>query len=123
MRSDVHRKAGPGAKAGGGSDMWGVIPAAGRGSRIQPLAFSKELLPVGERGADGAQRPCAVSELLMQRMVRAGADRICLVIGPGKSDILEYHGDCFDGAALAYVVQREPSGLCDAISRALPVIA
>ena len=29
--------------------MWGIIPAAGRGSRIQPLAFSKELLP----GRDG----------------------------------------------------------------------
>ena len=27
--------------------MWGVIPAAGQGARIQPLAFSKELLPVG----------------------------------------------------------------------------
>jgi dTDP-glucose pyrophosphorylase len=26
--------------------MWGVIPAAGQGTRIQPLAFSKALLPV-----------------------------------------------------------------------------
>ena len=29
--------------------MWGIIPAAGQGSRMQPLAFSKELLPVGSR--------------------------------------------------------------------------
>ena len=29
--------------------MWGIIPAAGNGTRIQPLAFSKELLPVGSR--------------------------------------------------------------------------
>ena len=29
--------------------MWGIIPAAGSGTRIQPLAFSKELLPVGSR--------------------------------------------------------------------------
>lgn len=29
--------------------MWGIIPAAGKRSRIQPLAFSKELLPVGSR--------------------------------------------------------------------------
>ncbi len=28
---------------------WGIVPAAGRGSRMQPLAFSKELLPVGTR--------------------------------------------------------------------------
>jgi glucose-1-phosphate thymidylyltransferase len=103
--------------------MWGLIPAAGRGSRIQPLAFSKELLPVARRSADGEQRPCAVSELLMARMVRAGVDKICMVIGPGKSDILEYHGDSFDGAALAYMVQPEPAGLCDALFRALPLIA
>jgi len=42
--------------------MWGIIPAAGAGSRIQPLAFSKELLPVGSRLANGVERPCAVSE-------------------------------------------------------------
>ena len=29
--------------------MLGIVPAAGAGSRIQPLAFSKELLPVGSR--------------------------------------------------------------------------
>jgi len=103
--------------------MWGVIPAAGRGSRIQPLAFSKELLPLSRRSVDGVQRPCAVSELLMSRMVRAGADKICMVIGPGKSDILEYHGAQFDGATLAYVVQPRPSGLCDAIFRARPLLA
>ena len=55
-------------------DMWGIIPAAGAGSRIQPLAFSKELLPVGSR-LDGAdERPRAVSEYLVERMVRGGAD-------------------------------------------------
>ena len=38
--------------------MWGIIPAAGAGSRIQPLAFSKELLPVGSR-LDGGDRAAA----------------------------------------------------------------
>ena len=36
---------------------WGIVPAAGAGSRIQPLAFSKELLPVGSRIERGAERP------------------------------------------------------------------
>src|SRR5690606_26607013 len=63
---------------------WGIIPAAGRGTRIQPLAFSKELLPVGSRASAGGERPCAVSEYLLDRMLRAGADRICFVISPGK---------------------------------------
>ena len=102
--------------------MWGIIPAAGRGSRIQPLAFSKELLPVGSRILDDTQRPCAVSEYLVERLIRGGADKICFVIGAGKSDILEYFGGEFGSAALAYVVQAHPAGLCDAIFRAHPLI-
>ena len=102
--------------------MWGVVPAAGRGSRIQPLAFSKELLPVGSRLDNGVERPCAVSEYLVERMIRGGADKICFVISPGKSDIMEYYGAGYGDASIAYVVQPQASGLCDAIFRALPLI-
>jgi len=56
--------------------MWGIVPAAGNGTRIQPLAFSKELLPVGSRFDGDTERPRAVSEYLLDRMLRAGADRI-----------------------------------------------
>ncbi len=102
--------------------MWGVIPAAGRGSRIQPLAFSKELLPVGSRSNGGTDRPCAVSEYLLERLILGGADKICFVIAPGKSDILEYFGDRYGSAELAYVVQPQASGLCDAVFRAATVL-
>lgn len=102
--------------------MWGIVPAAGRGSRIQPLAFSKELLPVGSRLHAGVERPCAVSEYLLERMVMAGADKICFVISPGKSDILEYYGDGYGSAAIAYVVQPRADGLCDAIFQAAPLV-
>lgn len=102
--------------------MWGIVPAAGRGSRIQPLAFSKELLPVGSRRDDGTERPCAVSEYLLERLILGGADKICFVISPGKSDILEYFGDHYGSAQLAYVVQPDASGLCDAVFRAGTVI-
>jgi len=102
--------------------MWGIVPAAGRGSRIQPLAFSKELLPVGSRGEDGTARPCAVSEYLLERLILGGAEKICFVISPGKSDILEYFGDHYGSAQLAYVVQPEPLGLCDAVFRSSTVV-
>ena len=101
--------------------MWGIIPAAGSGSRIQPLAFSKELLPVGSRQAGAGERPAAVSEYLVERMIRAGATRLCFVISPGKSDILEYYGGQLGPAHLCYVVQTQPVGLCDAIFCALPL--
>ncbi len=102
--------------------MWGIIPAAGQGSRIQPLAFSKELLPVGGRYDGKMRRPRAVSDYLMERMALGGASKICFVISPGKSDILEYYGGSAYGASLCYSVQPRPAGLCDAIFRALPVI-
>jgi dTDP-glucose pyrophosphorylase len=102
--------------------MWGIIPAAGAGSRIQPLAFSKELLPVGSRLDGLSERPRAVSEYLVERMLLAGATKICFVISPGKSDILEYYGGKIGGATLTYVVQPQPNGFCDAIFQALPLI-
>lgn len=103
--------------------MWGIIPAAGAGSRIQPLAFSKELLPVGSRIDDGIERPRAVSEYLVERMILGGATKICFVISPGKSDILEYYGAQVGPADVVYVVQPSPAGLCDAIFRALPLVS
>jgi glucose-1-phosphate thymidylyltransferase len=103
--------------------MWGIIPAAGAGSRIQPLAFSKELLPVGSRFEEGVERPRAVSEHLIERMVAAGATKICFVISPGKADIMAYYGGKIGGAHITYVVQPNPAGLCDAIFRAAPFIA
>lgn len=102
--------------------MWGIIPAAGVGSRIQPLAFSKELLPVGSRLDGQIERPRAVSEYLVERMILAGADKLCFVIAAGKSDILEYYGASLGPADICYVVQPRAGGLCDAIFRARPLI-
>jgi glucose-1-phosphate thymidylyltransferase len=100
--------------------MLGVIPAAGAGSRIQPLAFSKELLPVGTRLDGGVERPRAISEYLVERLIAGGADRLCFVISPGKSDILSYFGGEVAGVPVCYAVQPSPLGLCDALFRALP---
>jgi dTDP-glucose pyrophosphorylase len=102
--------------------MWGIVPAAGRGSRIQPLAFSKELLPVGSCTESGVERPCAVSEYLVERMILGGAGKLCFVISSGKSDILQYFGASYGTVPIAYIVQPQPTGLCDAVFCASPVI-
>ncbi len=103
--------------------MWGIIPAAGMGTRIQPLAFSKELLPVGSFLNGTGERPRAVSEYLIERMVNAGAKKICFVISPGKADIVNYFGGHALSATIFYAVQQRPAGLCDAIFRAAPLIS
>jgi dTDP-glucose pyrophosphorylase len=112
--------------------MWGIIPSAGVGSRIQPLGFSKELLPVGSRasasgGGSGAgpstqERPRALGDYIASRMALAGVTRFCFVIAPGKTELLAYYGADVAGRPAAYVVQDAPLGLCDAIFRALPLI-
>ena len=108
--------------------MWGIIPAAGLGTRIQPLAFSKELLPVGSTtAADGVERPRAVSEYLVERMLRAGATKLCFVISSAKADLMRYYGSAVTGpdgqrADVVYVVQDKPGGLCDAVFRACPFV-
>lgn len=107
----------------GEADMWGIIPAAGAGARIQPLAFSKELLPVGSRIEQNVERPRAVSEYLVERMIAGGANKLCFVISPAKTDILQYYGARLWGADIAYVVQPAPAGLCDAVFRAAPLIS
>lgn len=105
------------------SQIWGVVPAAGLGTRIQPLAFSKELLPVGTRNEDNQQRPRAVSEYLIERMIAAGASRLCFVVSPGKTDIMQYFGGRLGETAICYAVQQNPDGLCDALFTALPFIS
>ena len=105
------------------SFRWGVIPAAGLGTRIQPLAFSKELLPVGTRYDGSVERPRAVSEYLLERMLTAGVNRVCFVISPGKTDIVSYFGGKIGEAPICYTVQQSPNGLCDALFSALPFIA
>lgn len=101
---------------------WGIIPAAGLGTRIQPLGFSKELLPVGSNLVGDVERPRAVSEFLVERMLKAGADRICFVVAPGKADIVQYYGNNARANDFCYVVQPKAGGLCDAIFRACSLI-
>lgn len=102
--------------------VWGIIPAAGLGTRIQPLAFSKELLPVGVRGEAGQERPKAIGEYLLERLAAGGARKVCFVISPTKWDILRYFGAKVGDLDIAYTVQPTPAGLCDALFRAAPLI-
>lgn len=59
----------------------GIVPAAGRAARLQPLAGSKELLAAGGR---------PVLEYVVERMQAAGADEIRVVTRPDKQDVIAY---------------------------------
>src|SRR5438132_13138121 len=94
--------------------MIGIIPAAGAGQRIQPLGCSKELLPVGSRLVEGVERPKAVAEYLVERMIAAGAEQICMVISTEKTDLISNLAESHYAAEIFYMLQQNPQGLCHA---------
>ena len=102
--------------------MWGIIPAAGAGSRIQPLAFSKELLPVGSRQDGDTERPRAVSEYLVERMINGGAKNLfCRSLRVNPTFWNTMAAKYSAGRPFLYC-PTPSSGLCDAIFRAQPFI-
>lgn len=94
----------------------GVIPAAGRGARLGPLPFSKELFPIdfqkSDPGRNARQLPKVISQYLVERMIRAGVSHILFVLGDRKQDIMQYYGggERF-GVHFAYLYQEEPKGM------------
>jgi glucose-1-phosphate thymidylyltransferase len=101
----------------------GIVPAAGRATRLPGCTGSKELLPIGETTTPNGRRPKAVSEYLVDALVAADVHRVCVVIAPDKHDILRYYGSGErHGVEIAYVCQETPTGMADAIDLAYPWI-
>jgi glucose-1-phosphate thymidylyltransferase len=78
---------------------------------------------VGTRQDGTTERPRAVSEYLLDRMMATGVNRVCFVISPEKTDIVRYFGARIGDVPICYTVQQNPAGLCDALFSALPFIA
>ena len=106
------------------SRIVGVIPAAGRATRLGALPSSKELLPVGwQAGKDDERRPKVVSQYLMEKMQTAGASRIYIVLRSGKWDIADYFGDGSQlGLSIAYLLVDEPYGPPFTANQAAPFV-
>lgn len=105
----------------------GLIPAAGKGSRLSPLPFSKELYPVGYQDIeiDGQmkKRPKVVSQYLVNHFKSVGVEKLFITVAPGKHDIMEYYGagSRFD-IDIVYNFQREARGMPFALDTAYPWI-
>lgn len=91
-----------------------IIPAAGKGTRLLPATrvTAKELLPVYDR---------PVIAFAIDEALEAGAERIIVVISPGKTAIADFLGrdevqdDLGRQAEVVYVVQDKPLGLGHAV--------
>lgn len=83
----------------------GVIPAAGKATRLSPLPCSKELFPIGFTESQQKYYPKPIAQYLLEQMVRAGIQTCYIVLGKGKWDIPGYFGRGEKvGINLAYTV-------------------
>lgn len=99
----------------------GVIPAAGLATRLLPLAYPKELLPITYAESGGRLVPRPVLQASLDQMRRARVHECVIVIAEWKLELVRVFGD---GSALdmslAYVVRGVPRGLADAVDAATP---
>ena len=105
----------------------GLIPAAGRGTRLAPFPCPKELFPIGYQDfrtvAGIEQRPKVISQYLLENILLAGAKQIFLILGDGKQDVAKYYGDGHRfGCDIAYLYQERLSGMPGALDLAYPWI-
>jgi ribonuclease BN (tRNA processing enzyme) len=87
----------------------GVVPAAGHATRLQPLAGSKEMCPVGGR---------PVIDYLVERMTAAGCDEIRVVTRPDKRDLAEHMR-----ASGAAVIEAHTASLGDSLREGITGLA
>lgn len=118
MNSNKHHK------ATGIQQVIGVIPMAGRAARLAGLPCSKEIYPIGPRGAnDAGQHPRVVCEHLLVKMHTAGVSSIYIILREGKWDIPAYLGDGSKaGLQLAYLMMGLPYGTPYSVDQAFPFI-
>lgn len=105
------------------ADFIGIIPAAGLGSRLGPMGYPKELLPVAfDLNADGpGMKPKPVMSYSLEMLARAGVKNSVVVISELKLDIMQvFGGGEAQGLSLSYVLRSQPRGLADAVDAASP---
>jgi len=104
------------------TEVIGIIPAGGQGTRIGPLPCSKEIFPIGfDQSTEG--HPKAVCNYLLDRMRLAGVKKAYVILREGKWDIPAYLRDGkMLGIHLAYLMMDSPCGVPFTIDQAFPFV-
>jgi glucose-1-phosphate thymidylyltransferase len=104
------------------NDYVGVIPAAGLASRLGPLGYPKELLPITYVAGDGGHlRPMPVIETSFRQLRDADVGRALVITSDRKPELMQYLGNGGGiGLDLAFLQQARADGLAAAVALALP---
>jgi UTP--glucose-1-phosphate uridylyltransferase len=98
-----------------------VIPIAGKGTRLMPVAsvLPKALFPLVEAG-----RVKAVIQVILEQVARAGVREVALVVSPGQAEIVTRYLAAVSldrqsvmPAAVTPIEQTDPLGFGDAVLR------
>jgi len=106
-------------------EVIGLIPAAGKATRLSPLPCSKELFPIGfgASSKDNNLIPKVVSHYLLEKMRLAGITKAYIVIREGKWDIPAYFDDgSILDINLAYLMMGLPFGVPYTLDQAYPFV-
>jgi glucose-1-phosphate thymidylyltransferase len=95
--------------------MKAVVPAAGKGTRLEPLTDDKPKALVEVAG-----KP--LIEHVFDSLIELGIDELVVVVGHLKEQIIERYDDDYRGIPITYSHQREAKGLAHALLQAEPYI-
>jgi glucose-1-phosphate thymidylyltransferase len=100
----------------------GIIPAAGLASRLGPLGYPKELLPITYvQGEGGHLRPLPVIEASLRQLRTAEITRAMVITSERKPELAQYlGGGGAIGLDIAYVQQTRAEGLAAAVALTAP---
>ena len=106
-------------------EVIGLIPSAGKGTRISPLPCSKELFPVGfyltHSGSEF--RTKVIGQHLLERLREANVTKSYFILRKGKWDIPAYFGDGgIVDMQLAYLVTDGTQGVPFTLLQAYPFV-
>src|SRR4030042_5303742 len=102
-------------------EVIGLMPAAGKASRLPALPCSKELYPIGYDARNFS--PKVVSHYLLENMRMADIKRAYIILRKGKWDIPAYFGDgkMLD-MHLGYLLMDLPYGVPYTLDQAYPFV-
>ncbi len=105
------------------SEMIGVLPAAGRGSRLGAIPCSKEIMPLGFAASVShghkTWQPVTAIENHLRAFQQAEIRRVAIIVSDPKYDVVRYLGDGRRlGMSFAYFFQQHLSGMPFAIDLA-----
>lgn len=101
----------------------GLIPAAGIGSRLGHLPFSKELFPIGMKRKGTSSEMKVACHYTMEMMKEASIEKVFIILRNGKWDIPSYFGNGEKvGLNLGYLIMGIPNGVPFTLDVAYPFV-